>query len=80
MNVNQNIKDIIKKVINNFSSKYASTKLGKFVNKIIINDVMNHFYDVEHKGVQLRFSTPNTLTHWRAESFSINEPEFLRMD
>jgi len=77
MNVNQNIKDNIKKVIKNFSSKYSSTKLGKFVNETIINDTMNHFYDVEHRGVQLRFSTPNTLTHWRAENFSINEPETL---
>ena len=57
MNVNRNIKDIIKKVIINFSSKYASTKLGKFVNEVIINDAMNHIYDVEYKGVQLRFST-----------------------
>ena len=57
MNVNRNIKDIIKKVINNFSSKYASTKLGKFINEVIINDAMNHIYDVEYKGVQLRFST-----------------------
>ena len=48
-----------------------------YIESFSMNVPTDHFYDVEHKGVQLRFSTPNTLTHWRAESFSINEPETL---
>jgi FkbM family methyltransferase len=77
MKLHRYIIEIIKKVIKNTSSKYASTKLGKFVNDTIITDAMNHISDVVYKGEKIRFSTPNTLTHWRAESFSIVEPETL---
>jgi hypothetical protein len=55
INVKQKIKNLIKTLIRYFSSKFSSTKLGRYVNEVIIYDTRNYIYDVEHNGVQLIF-------------------------
>ena len=51
--------------------------MGRLVNEVIIDDVMNRVQEVEHRGLQMRFVVPNTLNRFRVETFSTKEPETL---
>jgi FkbM family methyltransferase len=50
---------------------------GEYAFEIIVNLTINQSYEINHKGTLLRFSIPNRLTKFRAESFSTKEPETL---
>jgi FkbM family methyltransferase len=39
---------------------------------------MNQVVNVEHNGMKLRFSVPNSLNRFRADTFSTKEPETLK--
>jgi FkbM family methyltransferase len=68
---------IIRKIIENTTTSLSSTKVGRIVNEVVINDVMNRVHEVDHQGILLKFSIPNMLNRFRAESFSTKEPETL---
>ena len=57
--------------------KLSSTKLGRIIYEVIIDDAINKILSIDHNGQRLTFSTPNNLSLWRAQIFSINEPETL---
>ena len=57
---------------------FSTTKIGSFVNETIINDTMNRNKTVIYGGFTLKFSVPNSLNLYRANSFSIKEPETLQ--
>ena len=59
------------------TTSISATKIGSFVNEIIINDVMSRVKEVSHDGLILKFSVPNALNRYRVESFSTKEPETL---
>jgi FkbM family methyltransferase len=67
----------IKYLVKSIMSFISSTKVGSYINEIIIEDVMNRTVSVSHQGTHLKFSTPNWITRWRAETFSEKEPETL---
>ena len=67
----------MKFVLKSFFLFISSTKVGIYINKIIIDDVSNRILDINHQGTHLKFSTLNWLTKWRAETFSDKEPETL---
>lgn len=50
---------------------------GSLASDMFIEQAMNDFLSVEHDGYVLRFSVPNRLCRWRAETFSTKEPETL---
>ena len=73
----QFIKNTIKNIIQTLTKSLSATKIGSFVNEIIINDVMSRVKEVSHEGLILKFSVPNALNRYRVESFSTKEPETL---
>ena len=73
----QKLNFFVKFVLKSFFSFISSTKVGSYINEVIINDVMNRVLSVNHQGTHLIFSTPNWITKWRAETFSDKEPETL---
>ena len=73
----QKLNFFVKFVLKSFFSFISSTKVGSYINEVIINDVMNRILSVNHQGMDLTFSTPNWITKWRAETFSDKEPETL---
>ena len=52
-------------------------KVGRLVNDVIIDDLMNRVLEVEHQGLQMRFTVPNSLNRFRVETFHTKEPETL---
>jgi FkbM family methyltransferase len=51
--------------------------VGRLVNEVIIDDVMNRVQEVEYQGQRLKFTVPNALNRFRVETFSTKEPETL---
>ena len=73
----QLIKNTLRSTIKTLTSFFSSIKVGRLVNEVIIDDVMNRVQEVEHQGLQMRFAVPNTLNRSRVETFSTKEPETL---
>jgi FkbM family methyltransferase len=71
------LKKIIRTIIQNSSSVFSSTKIGRIANEVIVKDVMNRTYEVEYQGIHMNFTVPNRLNRFRAESFATKEPETL---
>lgn len=55
----------------------SKTRLGRFVQRQLIESAMGEHRDVVHDGLSLRFAAPNALCAWRADTFSSKEPETL---
>ena len=75
--MNQVAVKLLKIIMKPFILLVSSTKIGRYISELIINDAMNRTLSVRHKGHHLKFSTPNWITRWRAETFSVKEPETL---
>ena len=71
------IKKIIKKTLLTSSSAFSSTKLGKLINEQIIENVMQREKSIIHNDINMTFSVPNKLNHFRVDTFSEKEPETL---
>ncbi|XDZ72052.1 FkbM family methyltransferase [Alphaproteobacteria bacterium LSUCC0744] len=52
-------------------------KIGRIFLDGVIQGLMSANHVVEHKGVKLKFATPNSLNYFRVSSFSSKEPETL---
>ena len=71
------MKNIIKLFLNKFILIYSSTRIGTAINDLILKNIMSQVSIVNHRGIKLKFATPNWVTRWRAETFSNKEPETL---
>jgi FkbM family methyltransferase len=71
------IKNLFNKIIITFVNFAFKFRVGRFViNKFILH-IMEKTKKVIHKDITMEFATPNNISFWRAESFSIKEPETL---
>ena len=71
------LKDIAKQILRKVTHSFSKNKIGRFINEIMINEAMSRVTTVSHDGITLKFSVPNALNRWRAESFSTKEPETI---
>jgi FkbM family methyltransferase len=76
-NVKRFLKNIIRKIIQKSMGFLSRTKVGRIVNEVSVNDVMSRFKEVEHNGLHMKFTVPNSVNVFRVESFSTKEPETL---
>ena len=52
-NMKEFLKNTIKKNIQSLTTLLSSTKVGRLVSEVIVNDVMNRVLEMEHKGVRI---------------------------
>jgi FkbM family methyltransferase len=71
------IKKIIIKALVKLTAIFSNTKLGKIINDQIIVDVMSREKKIIHNGYEMSFCVPNSLNHFRIDTFSEKEPETL---
>lgn len=71
------VKRVMKGSIRKAVDLSARTRAGKYVFKQILSSSMDEVREVLHDGVRLRFTAPNVLCEWRAQTFSTKEPETL---
>ena len=77
LNFRKLLKDIAKQILRKVTQSFSGNKIGRFINEIMINEVMSRVTTVSHGGEMLKFSVPNALNRLRAESFSTKEPETI---
>lgn len=70
-------KGAAKGMIRSIVKASGKTQIGRYLHSQIAGTAMEQMTDVIHNGLKLKFSTPNALCRFRAESFSIKEPETL---
>lgn len=71
------IKKAIKLSIKTAVDISRKTRFGRYLHSQILNMAMDQIVEVYHNGLKMKFSAPNSLCHWRAETFSTKEPETL---
>ncbi len=71
------IKSVLKAIINWFLIFLRNFKTGRYVCEQILDESMNQTKVIDHSGVKLIFAVPNSLSNYRADSFSTKEPETL---
>ena len=71
------IKPLLKKAISWVVIFIRRSNTGRYLYEQILNESMNQTTEIIHSGVKLKFAIPNGLSKYRAESFSIKEPETL---
>ena len=53
------MKNLIKKIINQFLELFSKTSIGKYVHKSLIDQAMSKTSTIIHNDEKLIFSTPN---------------------
>ncbi len=67
----------VKKTMASVVSILSRFKVGRFLQSEFVNKSIQVQKTVRHNGCSLSFMTPNRLNYFRADSFSIKEPETL---
>lgn len=75
--MNVMLKGAAKGMIRSIVKVSGKTQIGRYLHSQIAGTAMEQMTDVIHSGLKLKFSTPNALCRFRAESFSTKEPETL---
>jgi len=73
----QLIRQIITRGLKSLVKSNQKTKFGRYLNMQLINSLMEQVAEINHNGLKLKFTTPNLLCRWRADTFSSKEPETL---
>jgi len=72
------IKNALKQIIDLSIAGLGQRAIGRYLYGRIIQSSMHRVAEVEHNGSKLTFSTANALNKYRADTFSIKEPETLQ--
>ena len=71
------VKLIFRLILENSTKLLGSTKFGRIVFEQMVNQCMQRIQKVNHQGLEMRFSVPNQLNHFRVTTFATKEPETL---
>ncbi len=53
------------------------TAVGRYLFEQVLSTALNRTSTIEHNGLSLTFAAPNSMNHFRVETFSTKEPETL---
>tara|TARA_Y100000031_G_C8122533_1_gene338923 strand:- start:37 stop:879 length:843 start_codon:yes stop_codon:yes gene_type:complete len=71
------LKNIIIRIITNFSRNLSKTRVGNIFCEAMINDSMRRVECVNYHNLEMYFTVPNQLNKYRINTFSTKEPETL---
>lgn len=75
--VKAQIKQVLRNVTHSMVRLSARTRTGRYLLDQVLNAAMERVREVNHGGLALKFAAPNSLCDWRAQTFSVKEPETL---
>lgn len=75
--VKTGVRVVLTRLLTYFMTLIAPSTMGRDVYDQIIKNALKKTKKVEHEGIELFFSIPNLLNEFRAQTFSIKEPETL---
>ena len=70
-------KNILRQIINFIINIYGTTKLGYFINDLIISNCMQRTKSISYNEINMEFVVPNRLNLLRIKTFATKEPETL---
>ena len=73
----QKIKQVVKTLIRSLIEFSGQSRIGRYLFNQILDTLMVRVREVSYGGLKLKFTSPNSLCDWRAETFSTKEPETL---
>ncbi len=71
------IKRLLRQTLKKATEGLGATKLGRIVFEQMVNQCMQRTLTFNHRGIEMRFSVPNQLIHFRVTTFAEKEPETL---
>ena len=71
------LKFLVRKILEQSTQTLGTTKVGRIVFEQMVNQSMQRTQLVTHQGLEMRFSVPNQLNHFRVTTFATKEPETL---
>lgn len=71
------IKKFIKSAISTAMAVAIKTEFGRYLFEQVLTTALNRTSSVRHNGMSLTFAAPNSMNHFRIETFSTKEPETL---
>jgi FkbM family methyltransferase len=71
------VKNLLKETIRLIVLIFVKGRIGRYIESVIINSVVNRCIPIVHKGLSLKFYAPNDLCRYRCTTFSTKEPETL---
>jgi FkbM family methyltransferase len=71
------IKAGLKRMIGGSVALLEKNSAGRYTYAQVVSNAMSRVQQVQHAGTALKFSVPNALNRYRADTFSTKEPETL---
>jgi len=71
------IKSLVKNIIKVVVTVLQRTRVGRYFFDQVVNATMSSTRSICHQGCDLTFSVPNSINHFRIDTFSTKEPETL---
>ena len=77
MSILSSVKHLVRQILEQSTQAIGTTKVGRIVFEQMVNQAMERTQLVTHQGLEMRFSIPNQLNHFRVATFATKEPETL---
>ena len=77
MGFKSSLKQLIRASLETATNILGANKVGRIMFEQMVNQCMQRTQRINHQGLEMCFSVPNELNHFRATTFSTKEPETL---
>ena len=71
------VKYLVRKTLEIGAQVLGANKAGRIVFEQMVNQCMQRTQRINHQGLEMCFSVPNELNHFRVTTFATKEPETL---
>ncbi|MDI1270382.1 MAG: FkbM family methyltransferase [Polaromonas sp.] len=72
------IKNFVKSAIRFAMDTAVKTEVGRYLLEQVLSTALSRTATTQHNGIELTFAVPNSMNHFRIETFSTKEPETLQ--
>ena len=77
MGFKSSLKQLIRTSLEKTTKILGANKVGRIMFEQMVNQCMQHTQRINHQGLEMCFSVPNELNHFRVTTFATKEPETL---
>ena len=77
MGFKSSLKQLIRTALGTTTKTLGAKKVGRIMFEQMVNLSMQRTQRINHQGLEMCFSVPNELNHFRVTTFATKEPETL---
>lgn len=71
------IRHLVRKTLETGTKALGANKVGRIVFEQMVNQSMQRTHTINYQGLEMHFSVPNQLNHFRVTTFATKEPETM---